>query len=180
MRQQGPLPKANETPVSFSCTTLWQTGLFCSSDPNSANQSRQKADRGDAEVGRGQVRGKAVVIAGLAAEERARPPARLGAPPPPSTRWTGAPTSRKVQGWLGRANVSTARLYERRRSRPEDSPTFRENAQINDQAPGPFHHFLVRNGRCCAAVCRSSSGTEVAPDGRVLSGLSSKLFRLER
>jgi hypothetical protein len=31
----------------------------------------------------------------------------------------------KVQEWLGQANVSTTRLYDRRRSRPEDSPTFR-------------------------------------------------------
>jgi integrase/recombinase XerD len=31
----------------------------------------------------------------------------------------------KVQEWLGHANVSTTRLYHRRRSRPEDSPTFR-------------------------------------------------------
>lgn len=31
----------------------------------------------------------------------------------------------KVQEWLGHANISTTRLYDRRRSRPEDSPTFK-------------------------------------------------------
>ncbi len=31
----------------------------------------------------------------------------------------------KVQEWLGHANISTTRLYDRRNSKPEDSPTFR-------------------------------------------------------
>lgn len=31
----------------------------------------------------------------------------------------------KVQEWLGHANIATTRLYDRRRSRPEDSPTYR-------------------------------------------------------
>lgn len=31
----------------------------------------------------------------------------------------------KVQEWLGHANISTTRLYDKRKSRPEDSPTFK-------------------------------------------------------
>jgi site-specific recombinase XerD len=33
--------------------------------------------------------------------------------------------SAKVQQWLGHANISTTRVYDRRQLRVEDSPTFR-------------------------------------------------------
>jgi site-specific recombinase XerD len=33
----------------------------------------------------------------------------------------------KVQEWLGHANIATTRIYDRRQSRPEDSPTFKVN-----------------------------------------------------
>ena len=31
----------------------------------------------------------------------------------------------KVQDWLGHASISTTRLYDRRRAKPEESPTFK-------------------------------------------------------
>ena len=31
----------------------------------------------------------------------------------------------KVQEWLGHANIASTRLYDRRKTRPEDSPTFK-------------------------------------------------------
>ena len=33
----------------------------------------------------------------------------------------------KVQEWLGHANIATTRIYDRRKMRPEDSPTFKIN-----------------------------------------------------
>ena len=31
----------------------------------------------------------------------------------------------KVQGWLGHASIATTKIYDRRKTRPEDSPTFK-------------------------------------------------------
>jgi integrase/recombinase XerD len=33
----------------------------------------------------------------------------------------------KVQEWLGHSNIATTRIYDHRKSRPEDSPTFKGN-----------------------------------------------------
>lgn len=33
----------------------------------------------------------------------------------------------KVQEWLGHANIATTRIYDRRKMRPEGSPTFKVN-----------------------------------------------------
>jgi len=37
----------------------------------------------------------------------------------------------KVQEWLGHANIATTRLYDRRQSRPEESPTFKGRCCTN-------------------------------------------------
>ena len=33
----------------------------------------------------------------------------------------------KVQEWLGHSNIATTRIYDHRKTRPEDSPTFKVN-----------------------------------------------------
>lgn len=56
----------------------------------------------------------------------------LGAVTPHGLRATAATNAlehgadiAKVQEWLGHANIATTRLYDKRNSRPEDSPTFK-------------------------------------------------------
>jgi integrase len=36
----------------------------------------------------------------------------------------------KVQEWLGHANIATTRIYDHRKTRPEDSPTFKVDYRI--------------------------------------------------
>jgi hypothetical protein len=54
------------------------------------------------------------------------PPATLSSPlPSPEGQELSGTTIAKVQKWLGHANIATTRLYDRRETRPEDSPTLR-------------------------------------------------------
>jgi hypothetical protein len=43
----------------------------------------------------------------------------------PPTRSITRPTSPRFRKWLGHANIATTRIYDHRRTRPEDSPTFK-------------------------------------------------------
>jgi integrase len=40
-------------------------------------------------------------------------------------RLTLRPTFAKAQEWLGHANIANTRIYHHRKTRPEDSPTFK-------------------------------------------------------
>jgi hypothetical protein len=60
----------------------------------------------------------------------------------------------KVQEWLGHANIATTRIYDHRRTRPEDSPTFkvcllmitpRLQFQLIERVKRPYIMGLVRH-----------------------------------
>ena len=44
----------------------------------------------------------------------------------------------KVQEWLGHANIATTRIYDHRRTRPEDSPTFKAQTGLRVATEQPF------------------------------------------
>lgn len=70
----------------------------------------------------------------------------------------------KVQEWLGHANVSTTRLYNRRKTRPEDSPTFRAPRRCKSGTSGST------SGTTSAApeadLARFPGASGVAGDGK--------------
>jgi hypothetical protein len=47
----------------------------------------------------------------------------------------------KVQEWLGHANIATTRIYDHRKTRPEDSPTFKVNIDRRN-----LKHNVLRTG----------------------------------
>jgi hypothetical protein len=55
----------------------------------------------------------------------------------------------KVQEWLGHANVSITRLYERRKSKPEDSPTFIKARHNVSREFRKFHESGLQHLRRC-------------------------------
>src|SRR5262249_21832006 len=51
----------------------------------------------------------------------------------------------KVQEWLGHANIATTRIYDHRKSRPEDSPTFKVAYLVSPEIGSPV---LPLDKRC--------------------------------
>jgi hypothetical protein len=79
-------------------------------------------------------------------ESTACPPAVLHQPSP-----TNAPEHEadiaKVEEWLGHANISTMRLYDKRHTRPEDSQVLRnqtQNGRTRDAKGGKGKHGSKR------------------------------------
>ncbi len=61
---------------------------------------------------------------------------KIGAHSPRATAATNALDHKadiaKVQEWLGHANIATTRIYDHRKTRPEDSPTFKVTSLNRD------------------------------------------------
>src|SRR5262249_18519579 len=51
----------------------------------------------------------------------------------------------KVQEWLGHANIATTRIYDHRKTRPEDSPTFKVTYLVSPEIGSPV---LPLDKRC--------------------------------
>ena len=61
----------------------------------------------------------------------------------------------KVQEWLGDANIATTRLYDRRQSRPEESPTLK--VEYSSSRAGVSSLITRRHARAAATTRRGSS-----------------------
>jgi hypothetical protein len=57
--------------------------------------------------------------------------------------------SHHVQGWLGHANVSTTRVYDHRKTRPEDSPTFKIKYQSGFRLLARSAHLSMHKFPLC-------------------------------
>jgi len=52
----------------------------------------------------------------------------------------------KVQEWLGHANIATTRIYDHRRTRPEDSPTFKVKRSVLTRGASRRSSYYSRAG----------------------------------
>jgi integrase len=59
-----------------------------------------------------------------------------------SLRATTAATNALDQEWLGHANIATTRLYDRRKTRPEDSPTFKVRYETRVWDASACHYWV--------------------------------------
>ncbi len=96
-----------------------------------------------------------------------------------SLRATAAPNAlsheadiAKGQEWLGHANVSTTRLYDRHKSKPEDSATFRMRYSGCGEKIGLFPVSTM----CARSVMRSISALHSPAFGNDLGPLRERSF----